>query len=178
MGVKENLLMRRMSWMQSRPIPIPSPQKRDEEKMNKAIKMLSAIACLNSFFYDLETEFEDAGLFRHNLKRYILQQHETVKTVHELAHSIMKHENVEAGRAYNDKLAICENSIEENVLLSPPERAYNIVLSLSRLVRKFNEEIVGWYDFAPAEYLYDIPRKIKTDKVKDYNIDLIIEKAL
>lgn len=140
--------------------------------------MLSAIACLNSFFYDLESEFEEFGLFKHSLKKYINQQHETVKSVHELAFRIMQHENEKAGREYNDKLFACETRIADGVLLPPPERAYNIVLSLCRVLKKYNEDVKGWYDFAPAEQLYDIPRKIKTDKVKDYNIDLIIEKAL
>lgn len=178
MGVKESVLMRRVAWMQSRPLGIAAPSKSDKTMVDNAIKMLSAIALLNSFFYDLENEFEDYGLMKHGLKKWIYKEHDVVKAVHELAYSIMNDHNAWAGRAYNDRLTNGENEISTNVLLAPPERSYNIVLSLCRLVKKYNEAVRGWYDFAPAEHLYEIPRKIYSDKVKDYNIDIIVEKSL
>lgn len=59
-------------------------------------------------------------------------------------------------------------------MLQPPERAYNIVLALLRLITSLNVELTCRYDFYPARVLGKIPGMLADIGIKDYRIDDIL----
>lgn len=86
--------------------------------------------------------------------------------------------NDKATREYNDQLDWAWNCIDNAVLLNAPERAYNIIVALVRLIEKANIELSGRYDFAPARVLYRIPSLLSCTGIEDRHIDRIIEIAI
>lgn len=178
MGVKEALLMKRTAWLNSQDRPFRAPKPEDKVYVDKAVKMLSVLACLNSVMFDLEEELVEHNLFRQGLKKNVKDAQRVVMAVFDFAFLVMKDSNAQAARVYNAKYDMAYAKIQETVALNPPERAYNIAISLCRLLKKFNEEVRGRYDLKPVEQLYRIPERIFTEKIKYYDLDFIIEKAL
>ena len=170
---RQATLMRRMAWNERR---MREPTIEDKKLVPIAIKLLSYIACLNYALCDLEDEMRDAGKYRHETKRRIQQAQKMVEDVHNTAYYMLYNSNHIAGRQYNDATDGSWREISEAVLLPPPERAYNIVVALCRLVEKKNIQLSGKYDFTPAKKLYTIPALLACCGIEDRKIDVIIEK--
>lgn len=152
------------------------PRPEDERLVPIAIRMLTYIACLNYAMCDLETELADAGLLRHAVKRSFRSAQENVQQAHQRAYKMLAQANDKAPRCYNNEMDDAWQKIDQGILLSPPERAYNMVVALARLVEKLNTRLTGRYDFAPARDLYRIPGLLSCTGIHDYRIDRIIEK--
>lgn len=175
---EEALLIKRTAWRNEQPKAFKPPKPEDKLYVNKAVKMLSALACLNSVMLDLEEELVEHNLFKQSLKKKIKDATRHIMTVYDFAYKVM-HDAVEgASRVYNDKYDIAYQKIQKSVALTAPERSYNIALSLCRIVKRLNEDVRGKYDLKPLERLYNIPEHIATDKIKTYDLDFIIEKCL
>lgn len=173
MGVQEDLLTRRTRWFnnQDRPFRVPKPE--DKIYVDKAVKMLSALACLNSVMFDLEEELVEHNLFRQGLKKSVKEATKNVMEVYDFAFRIMRDANEGAARVYNDKYDIAYGKIQQVVALPAPERSYNTTIALCRILKKLNEEVRGIYDLKPLERLYRIPEHIATDKIKTYDLNFI-----
>lgn len=170
---KQAILMHRMAWNDRR---MREPTIEDKKLVPVAIKMLSYIACLNYALCDLEDEMRDAGKYRHEAKRRIQQAQKMVEEVHNTAYYMLYNSSRVAGRQYNDATDGSWKEITDAVLLAPPERGYNIVVALCRLIEKQNLILSGKYDFTPAKKLYTIPALIACCGIEDRKIDVIIEK--
>ena len=82
------------------------------------------------------------------------------------------------GRVYNDRMDAVAQAIDGAVLLKAPERAYNIMAALIRLISKINVTLRPYnWDFFYARELESIEPKLKRLGIKDYHIDEIIEIA-
>lgn len=165
-------LIKRTAWVNMQP---RKPRPEDERLVPIAIRMLTYIACLNYAMYDLETELSDAGILRHGVKRSFRIAKDHVQQVHQEAYMMLHKINNKAAREYNDRMDWAWSKIDNSVLLEAPERAYNIVIALIRLIEKTNTSLQGRYDFAPAKVLYRIPERLACTGIEDRWIDLIIE---
>ena len=144
---KQALLIKRTAWRNMQP---RKPSEEDAKYVPTAIRMLTCLACLNYAMCDLETELSDVGILRHGVKRMFRMAQAQVQQVHQQAYEMLNKASVRAARQYNDKLDEAWRAIDESVELEAPERAYNIVVALCRLIEKQNKELTGRYDFAPA----------------------------
>lgn len=169
---KHALLMKRTAWRNMQP---RAPRDEDARFVPTAIRMLTCIACLNYAMCDLEEELTAAGLWRHAVKHAFVTVQNQAQRVHQQAYEMLSKANAQAARQYNDKLEEGWLDIETCVALKAPERAYNIVVALCRLIEKLNNDLTGRYDFAPARVLYRIPEMLAGVKIHDYHIDRIIE---
>ena len=169
---KQALLIKRTAWRNMQP---RKPSEEDAKYVPTAIRMLTCIACLNYAMCDLETELSNVGMLRHGVKRMFRMAQSQVQQVHQQAYEMLNKASVRAARQYNDKLDEAWRAIDEFVELEAPERAYNIVVALCRLIEKQNKELTGRYDFAPARGIYRIPMMLSDVKIHDYRIDRIIE---
>ncbi len=169
---KEALLIKRTAWMNMQP---RKHRPEDDRLVPIAVRMLTYIACLNYAMCDLEIELEDAGLLRHGIKRAFRIAQEHVGKVHQHAYVMLGKISTEATRSYNDQLDWMWSRIDNCILLTPPERAYNIVVALVRLIEKENTALLGRYDFAPARVLYKVSAQLACTSIEDRNIDQIIE---
>lgn len=169
---QQALLIKRTAWMNMQP---RKPRPEDERLVPIAIRMLTYVACLNYAMLDLETELSNAGLLRQNIKRSFRIAQERVQHVHQEAYMMLQKVNDKATREYNDQLDWAWSCIDNAVLLDVPERAYNIIVALIRLIEKANIELSGRYDFAPSRVLYCIPSLLSCAGIEDRHIDRIIE---
>lgn len=171
MTLQEAQLIKRTAWvnMQDR-----KPSKDDEKYVPKAVRMLTFIACLNYAMLDLGDELSEAGILRHAVKRRYNMVLDIVQKAHAEAYRMLNSISEPAGRQYNEEMDETYPVIQSCVMLQPPERAYNIVLALLRLITSLNAELTCWYDFYPARVLAKIPGMLADIGIKDYRIDDII----
>lgn len=172
---QELLLCRRIAWRNMQP---HAPRPEDVKYTADAIRMLNYIAALNYAMLDLEDELSEAALLRHDIKRRVNQTAELVQKIHEQSWRMLAKISDKATREYNDCMDWCYRKVQGAVLLQAPERAYNIVVALCRLVEKYNKKISPCYVFHPALPIYKIPSLLECIKLTDYRIDNIIDMAV
>lgn len=172
---QELLLCRRMAWRQAQP---HTPRPEDVKYTADAIRMLNYIATLNYAMLDLEEELIEYGMYRHLVKKRVAQTSDLVRGIHEQSWRMLAKISDKATREYNDCMDWCYRKVQGAVLLKSPERAYNIVVALCRLVEKYNKKISPCYLFHPALPIYRIPALLECIKLTDYHIDNIIDMAV
>ena len=131
--------------------------------------------CLNYAMLDLESELTASGLFHHETKRRYTQAQTLVAQAHGIAWSMLRKIDDRTARQYNDKTDEAYRTISGCILLEAPQRSYNIVLSLCRIIGSLNGRISGRYDFNPAKPLVRIPDLLECTGIEDCKIDGIIE---
>lgn len=177
-------LIKRTAWMN---IQIEERKRRGEFGETEALaeacaakarRGLEYVACLNSVAIDLEMELTEAGLFRHAAKRTVREIQQIAGRVHQQAWKMLNDYKAGVGRVYNDRMDAVAQAIDGAVLLKAPERAYNIMAALIRLISKINVTLRPYnWDFFYARELESIEPKLKRLGIKDYHIDEIIEIA-
>ena len=167
-------LIRRMALMNLR-ILDRGPSAADTKYVPIAVRMLTMVACMGYAVIDLETALADAGKLRHQVKLRMGQIRHMTEYAHGTAFNMLHSINPAASRQYNDQLDWMYGRISACILLPEPEKSYNIVVSLCRLIEKYNSQISSRYDFNPAKPLYKVPALIACANVTDYRLDNIIE---
>lgn len=167
------VLMKRMAWRNIQPRHTPTAS--DEKYVPMAIAMLSYLGALDFAMIDLQGELENAGQFQHEIKRRITQAYDITRVAHSVAYKALLSVDAKSVAQYDSCFMYTYDQIQQCVMLSGIERAYNIVLSLCRLVEKYNKLLSGRYDFAPARLIYKIPNLLHCVGVEDYELDAIIE---
>lgn len=172
MTIEQMQLIKRTAWqnMQNQ-----EPNEKDMKYIPDAIRMLTYIAAIDSVMYELVEELEEAGLYHHEIKRRVNQVHDMIRNIHDRSFVMLRGVSETAGRQYNDAMEREVNSISRNVSLEAPERAYNVVLALARLIGKYNDKISPRYDFRPSRQLSRVASLLSAIPFRDYNIDRIIE---
>ena len=174
MTYKQMQLIRRTAWMNLQ-ILDRGPSEADAKYVPIAVRMLTMVACMGYAVLDLEAALADAGKLRHQVKLRMSQIRHMTEYAHGTAFNMLHSVNPAASRQYNDELDRMYGRISTCILLPEPEKSYNIVVSLCRLIEKYNGRISGRYDFAPAKPLYRIPALIACADITDYKLDNIIE---
>ena len=167
-------LIRRMALMNLR-ILDRGPSAADTKYVPIAVRMLTMVACMGYAVIDLETALADAGKLRHQVKLRMGQISHMTEYAHGTAFNTLHSINPAASRQYNDQLDWMYGRISACILLPEPEKSYNIVVSLCRLIEKYNSQISSHYDFNPAKPLYKVPALIACANITDYRLDNIIE---
>ncbi len=177
-------LIKRTAWMniqieeRRRRGEMPEPEAVTETCAAKARRGLEYVACLNSVAIDLEMELTEAGLFRHAAKRTVREIQQIAARVHQQAWTMLNDYKRGVGRVYDARMESVEAAIDGAILLQAPERAYNIMAALIRLISKINVTLRPYnWDFVYARELESIEPKLKRLGFKDYHIDEIIEIA-
>lgn len=165
-------LLRMMAWNERQQ---REPSENDKKLVPIAIRMLTYVACLNYAVCDFETELKMSGKFRHEVKRRFQMVQKLISDVHARAYYMLYNSSKLAGRQYNDQLDETWEEIDSSVLLKAPERSYNILVALCRLVEQLNIKLTGKYDFAPARVLYRIPGMLSCCGIEDRHIDQVID---
>lgn len=177
-------LIKRTAWMnmqieeKRRRGEMPEPEAVTEACAAKARRGLEYVACLNSVAIDLEMELTEAGLFRHAVKRTVREIQQIAGRVHQQAWTMLDNYKRGVGRVYNDRMDTVTGAIDGAILLKAPERAYNIMAALIRIISKINAELRPYnWDFFYARELESIGPKLERLGIKDYHIDEIIKLA-
>ena len=150
LSYRQAMLIKHTAWMNTR-LLARGPRPEDERYVPLAVRMLTLVGCLNYAMLDLESELTAPGLFH------------------------LRKIDDRAARQYNDKTDEAYRTISGCILLEAPQRSYNIVLSLCRIISSLNGRISGRYDFNPAKPLVRIPALLECIGIEDCKIDGIIE---
>ena len=172
LSYRQAMLMKHTAWMNTR-LLTRGPRPEDARYVPLAVRMLTLVGCLNYAMLDLESELTASGLFHHETKRRYTQAQTLVSQAH--AWSMLRKIDDRAARQYNDKTDEAYRTISGCILLEAPQRSYNIVLSLCRIISSLNGRISGRYDFNPAKPLVRIPALLECTGIEDCKIDEIIE---
>ena len=153
--------------------------KAEQIKFNANAGMLMvSMACLNSFMIDLEDELIAGKKFKHEVKHNFKRVSATVEKITNAFYRGAK--NVKGGefvRDYNVDVDNATIAINNAVLLQSEERAFNIVLSLIRIVLDANTKI-GRFKRDFVEELHSSINLLSSCKIKDYKIDFIVRNAI
>lgn len=159
--------------MNMQPRKMPADEERRLAK--KAVRMLNYVACLNYAIDDLETDLRQLGIYKGMAARCFKMSERIIINAHSRAYDMLMSINSRVGREYNAAMDDMWTKIENCVLLPHPERGFNIVVALCRLITKLNKELGHRYYFAPAAAISTIPSKLDVCQIKDYELDRIIE---
>lgn len=154
----------------------PSPLQ--YRKNQEAVIMLALIAAAYMFVDELPKELEEAGIYRHNNKRVANIVEQILKKASRTAEQVLKAaNNGKASTGYFDCMDAFYGQINESIQLPPPERVYNILKAMCRLVgvyyKKLNE-----YHFSQSVEVAKIPSILEQMPIHDYKIDNIIDIAV
>lgn len=154
-------------------------QPHDRADLNTALYMLAYLGAINMALYDLQDELTDAGLYRHALKAQVNRMMRSVGQANGRANAILQKVNGgQRVRQYADMYEYAYNEVQEHILLTAPERAYNIVRALSRLLIKGYEDIGRRTTFIYLRQTIEVLKRLDIPQIPDRNIDSIIERVV
>lgn len=157
---------------------LPSTKSEQIKFNDNAGVLMVSTACLNSFLIDLEDELRGANMYRHQVKHNFNRVTAIVEKITNAFYRGAK--NVKGGefvRDYNIDVDNATEAINESVLLEGPERVYNIVLSLIRIILDANNNI-GRFKRDFVEDLTAGPSLLSCCKIREYNLDFIVKNAI
>lgn len=163
------------AWQQTQPRNYHNPSPNEEILNKEAVLMLTLIAALDYCIYDLIEEMEEAGKYRHAMKRNINKAKDLILHAHDLFYRNMMSFDNKGVKQYNIASEKIYAAIQECVSLKVPERAYNILVACIRLQSKQRGKLGARYTYKPSIELDKIPVMLEGLGIHDYNLDNIIE---
>lgn len=152
----------------------------EAEQNKEAVRMLTLIASLDYFIYDLIGELARAGRFKHGNKRNVNRCKELIERAHMVFYRRIFSYDFGGCKKYNDAMDTYYEAINECVGLhdEPLERAYSIVLAIVRLQAECRKRIDMRYFYQPSQDLEKIPSLLECLGINDYKLDYIIERQV
>lgn len=170
------LLLRRMVLHNERP-RLPKAE-RDRSENLKAVRMLTLIGCLDYALIGLVDSASDEGLLVRNVKRNLNKAKDCVGCMHREVFELIRNSSDVAGRIFSDLRDKNWWSIDDHVKLGGVEGAYNIVVSLCRLIDECNRQISVRYNYRTVKKVKYVADLISVLGVEDKHLDFIIDKAV
>lgn len=151
----------------------------EEDRQNReAVILVTLLAALDYFIYDLIDEMESANLYRQANKRNINRAKDIIIEAHNKFYkAMMGYDNGRGLRQYNDAMDKFYQAINECVALTPPERAYNIVVAMCRLQMVQNNKLT-YHSYVLSKEVAKIPKMLECLGIHDYGLDRIIEQRI
>ena len=166
------------AWQQGQPKDYRNPTMLENEQTKGAVRMLTLIASLDYFIYDLIEEMEQAGKFKHIIKRNINRCKELIERAHMIFYRRLFSYEFGGCEKYNDAMDTYYKAINDCVSLETPERAYNIIVAIVRLQAECRKRIDMRYFYQPSQDLEHIPSLLECLGIHDYKLDNIIERQV
>lgn len=154
-------------------------EEENQQYLPYAVQVLMYTAACHSALWDMVGELEDAKLFKHYTKRYVQMAINKVGYVHNALYKVMGSHSDYFGEWYNYHLERADNSIAECVLLSAPERAYNVVRAFMRMAIYANNKC-GRFKCPAVANIEEASRFLDNCKlpIEDHRIDNILARAI
>lgn len=154
--------------------PTPSQYRRTQE----AVVMLALIAAAYMFVDELPKELEETGIYRHNNKRVAGRVEQILKKASRTAEDVLKAaNNGKASTGYFDCMDAFYAKITDSIQLPPPERVYNILKAMCRLVGVYSKKLTE-YHFSQSPEVAKVPAILDQIPIHDYELDNIIDLAV
>lgn len=175
---RSKMLSYMTAWQQTQPKDYRNPTVDEAQLSKEAVLMLTLIAALDYFIYDLIEEMETVGKYRHLNKRNINKAKDLILHAHDKFYRNMSGLDSNCLKQYNIASERVYNAIQECVAIPAPERAYNIVVAICRLQGLQRLKLGEIYSYAPSVELDKIPQMLECLGIHDYNLDNIIERRV
>ena len=177
---RSKMLSYMTAWQQEQPKDYRNPTMLEAEQNKEAVRMLTLIASLDYFIYDLIGEMTEAGKYKHGNKRNVNRCKELIERAHMVFYRRIFNYDFGGCKKYNDAMDTYYEAINECVGLhdEPLERAYSIVLAIVRLQAECRNRIDMRYFYQPSEDLEKIPSLLECLGIHDYKLDNIIERQV
>lgn len=174
-SLRESMLIRQMAWRTVQNFDRPMSAEEREVYGKRGKKLVVYIACLNDALLDLETELEEVGKFRHDVKRRVKQAQDIAMKAHETMYKALDNiEGSNAGKWYNERYELSANEIRENLFLDAPHKSYSTIMALLRLIKKLNDSL-GRFVNRPSESLEAVEKLMVGIPAEDKQIDGLID---
>ena len=179
---KEVRLCYYTAWQQTQPRDYTKPTAREVAQVKEAVILITLLASLNIYIYDLIDEMEAIGKYRHANKRNINRAKDIIMRAHDTIFRRIRSLNEQGSRDYNDAMDAFYNAIEECIGLrgdaEKHERAYNIIVAICRLQAKYRKRLDYRYYYEPSVEVEKIPTMLEGLGITDYHLDNIIDKTI
>lgn len=166
------------AWQQVQPRKRLTPTPAEDALNKEAVIMVTLLAALDMFIYDLIDEMTECGKYRQGNKRTINRARDIILHAHDKFYRTIYNDSFGGCKAYNDAMEAFYRSIDKCVALTPPERAYNIVVAVCRLQAKQREKLGSRYYYAPSADVEKIPSMLSSLGIEDFCLDNIIERCV
>ena len=110
---RSKMLSYMTAWQQEQPKDYRNPTMLEAEQNKEAVRMLTLIASLDYFIYDLIEEMESAGKFKHAIKRNINRCKELIERAHMTFYRRIFNYDFGGCKKYNDAMDIYYDAINE-----------------------------------------------------------------
>ena len=175
---RSKMLSYMTAWQQEQPKYYRNPTMLEDEQNKEAVHMLTLIASLDYFIYDLIDEMTEVGKYKQLAKRNINRCKELIERAHMIFYRRLFSYEFGGCAKYNDAMDIYYEAINDCVKLEAPERAYNIIVAIVRLQAECRKRIDMRYFYQPSQDLEKIPSLLECLGIHDYKLDNIIERQV
>lgn len=175
---RSKMLSYMTAWQQGQPKDYRNPTMLEDEQNKEAVRMLTLIASLDYFIYDLIDEMTEVGKYKQLAKRNINRCKELIEKAHMVFYRRLFSYEFGGCAKYNDAMDTYYKAINDCVKLEAPERAYNIIVAIVRLQAECRKRIDMCYFYQPSQDLEKIPSLLECLGIRDYKLDNIIERQV
>ena len=157
------------------------PTAKDAKKMVPTTnELLLYLSSLNIVMFDIEEEYKQVGWYRQTTKKALNLASKKVREIFDDVYNTTARTETEkrGTTSYNAAMMDAYNVVGESVLLTPPERSYNIAMALIRIILRLNDTL-GNYEVVGVQRLRNVEKTLSElpNKPTQYQLDNIITTA-
>lgn len=172
---KSRMLARHTAWRITSDKVTIANHAHQHQRDIEAVVMLAYVAAAYKFHDELATELTEAGLYRHEVKRAVNMIDPILSKASNAAINILKRvNNGKANAGYFNCMDSTYDAVDKCVSLSPPERAYNILIAMCRLAGKYAKKLTEYRHLRQMEAV-KVVKILERIPIHDYKMDNIIE---
>ena len=168
------------AWQQMQPKDYRNPVTLESEQNKEAVRMLTLIATLDYFIYDLIEALEDNGKYRFAIKKNVNKARDLILNAHNTFYKRIW-SGYQDCTDYNNKMDDYYKAINECIGLHGEgeeiERAYSIVVAMCRLQGKYRRMMTA-HTYQPSIEVEKRPAMLKCIGAVDRELDNIIERKI
>ena len=174
-------LMQRTAWLQSQPPSvIPMPDEEEKKEIYAGCTMVTLLATLDYYIYDLIEALEAKNKYRFAIKKNVNKARDLILNAHTIFYKRIWSVYKDCSD-YNNRMEIYYSAIDECIGLRGEgeeiERAYSIVVALCRLQAKYRKMMVS-HTYQPSIEVEKIPAMLECIGAVDRQLDNIIENKI
>ena len=174
-------LMQRTAWLQSQPTDvIPMPDEEEKKEIYAGCTMVTLLASLDLFIYDLIEALEAKNKYRFAVKKNVNKARDLILNAHTIFYKCIWSVYKDCSD-YNNRMDEYYSAIDECIGLRGEgeeiERAYSIVVALCRLQSKYRKMMTS-HTYQPSIEVEKIPSMLECIGAVDRQLDNIIENKI
>lgn len=174
-------LMQRTAWLRSQPTSvIPMPDEQERKEIYAGCTMVTLLASLDLFIYDLIEALEAKNKYRFGIKKNVNKARDLILNAHTIFYKRIWSVYKDCSD-YNNRMEEYYTAIDECIGLRGEgeeiERAYSIVVAICRLQAKYRKMMTS-HTYQPSIEVEKIPAMLECIGAVDRQLDNIIENKI